>query len=217
MTKIRSGLYVWVTWLARLMSAESNCQWGMWFKTHYDYTRSPSHFDLTAWLAEHTRLVDELAKERLKLGEKCFRENQNQFRVKRKSGLIISGKPDLITVDSKDHYSVYDLKTGNPKQSDVMQVMLYMALLPMSPLCSGRRLDGHLVYKSGQRSTIPSTAIDATFINNISYFLGLLEQKDPPPKMPHPHECRFCDITVQDCADKIESTEEETEPPEIPL
>ena len=217
MTKTRSGLYVYVTWLARLMSGESACQWSVWFKTRHDYTRRPSDFDLVAWLAEHTRLVNELAKERLALGEKCYRESQNQFRVRRKSGLIVSGKPDLITVDIRDHYCVYDSKTGNPKQSDVMQLMLYMALLPLCPLCSGRSLDGYLVYKSGQKQAIPAGAIDAVFKDNISYFLELLEQNDAPPKVPHPNGCRFCDIADEDCTDRMELTETETELPDLPL
>ena len=157
-------------------------------------------------------MVNELAKERLAIGEKCFRENQNQFRVRRKSGLIVAGRPDLVTVDSRDHYCVYDAKTGNPKQSDVMQLMLYMVLLPLCPLCSGRSLDGYLVYKSGQKQAIPARAIDAVFKDNISYFLELLEQDDAPPKVPHPNQCRFCDIAAEDCTDRIE-----TELPDLPL
>ena len=187
------------------------------FKTHYDYTRRPSDFDLATWIADHTRFVDEIAKERLALGEKCFRESQNQLRVKRRSGLLVAGKPDLVTIDSKDHYKVYDMKTGNQRQSDVMQLMLYMALLPMYTLCSGRSLDGYLVYKSGQRQAIPSRAIDTTFKNNIAYFLELLEQNDEPPKVPHPNECRFCDIADEDCTDRMELTETETELPDLPL
>lgn len=217
MTKTRSGLYVYVTWLARLMSAESACQWSIWFKTRYDYTRRPSDFDLVAWIADHTRMVNEFAKRRLALGEKCFTEAQNGFRIRRKSGLVIAGKPDLVTVDGKDYYAVYDCKTGKPKNSDVMQIMLYMVLLPQCPLCSGRQLEGHLIYKSGQKQDIPNRAIDTTFRNNISYFLGLLEQSDPPPKTPHPYECRFCDITADDCPDRLELTSPEADLPEISL
>ena len=217
MTKTRSGLYVHVTWLARMMSGDTACQWATWFKTHYDYTRRPSDFDLAVWIAEHTRFVNEVTKEHLALGEKCFRENQNQFRAKRGSGLVVAGKPDLVTIDSKDHYTVYDMKTGNQRQSDFMQLMLYMLLLPMCPQCSGRVLDGYLVYRSGGRSAIPSSAVDTKFRDNVSHFLGLLESSDEPPKAPHPYECRFCDIPIQDCPDRMELTEVEEEPPELTL
>jgi len=125
--------------------------------------------------------------------------------------------PDLITIDSKDHYTVYDVKTGNQRQSDIMQLMLYMLLLPMGSQCSGRALDGCLVYKSGNRLDIPSNAIDAKFKDNVSYFLGLLESSDEPFKLPHPYECRFCDINIQDCSDRMEFTELEEEPPELTL
>ncbi len=217
MTKTRSGLYVHVTWLAKIMSGDTTCQWSTWFKAHYDYTRKSSGFDLPAWLADHTRFADEIARERLALGEKCFRESQNNVRVKRKSGLVVSGRPDLVTIDNKDHYKVYDVKTGSQRQSDVIQLMLYILLLPMCPQCSGRVLDGCLIYESGERIEIPSSAIDTKFKDNVTYFLGLLESSEEPPKVPHPYECRFCDIGIQDCPDRMEFKESNEEPPELTL
>ena len=81
MSKLRDGLYVWATWLSRLMAGEATCQWGPWCKTHYtDYTRAPSDFHLAAWTAEHTQLLDSLVKERTELGEAVYKEYQNHIR-----------------------------------------------------------------------------------------------------------------------------------------
>lgn len=220
MTKPRTEPYVWVTWLSRLMAGDVRCQWAPWFKTHYTgYAQAPSDFQLAAWTVEHTQLLDELVKERAKLGEGIYREVQNAFRVRRPSGLVIAGKPDLIAIDQRGHCTVYDAKTGKPRQSDIIQVMLYIMFLPYaSPLYEGKDLSGCLVYKDGSRSDIPHKSIDDAFQNNVTYFLDILESTSPPIRMPHSIECRFCDITNADCPDRKEAEEldlTEYEGPEI--
>jgi len=34
----RDGVFVWITWLARVMAGEQNCEWASWFKAHYETT-----------------------------------------------------------------------------------------------------------------------------------------------------------------------------------
>ena len=90
-TRPRDGLYVWVTWLSKLMAGEVRCHWAPWFRTHYtDYLRAPSDFQMAAWTAEHTQMLDQLVKEREGRGEGVFKEDQNRFRVRRPSGLTIA-------------------------------------------------------------------------------------------------------------------------------
>jgi len=222
MTRPRAGAYVWVTWLSRLMAGDIKCQWAPWFRTHYtDFSKAPSDFQLAGWTVEHTRLLDEVIREREALDEGVFKEDQNRFRVKRSSGLTISGKPDLIAVDAQGHATVYDVKTGVPRHSDVIQVMLYMMCLPYgSPLYKGKSLRGRVVYKSGERTNIPAKAIDKPFQDSVSYFLNLLESTEAPSKTPAPMECRFCDITAEDCSQRIELDEAAlalVDDPEIPV
>ena len=36
MVQLRAtGPYLWVTWLPRLLSGESSCEWASWFKAHH--------------------------------------------------------------------------------------------------------------------------------------------------------------------------------------
>ena len=222
MTRARNGAYIWVTWLSRLMAGEVRCQWSPWFRAHHtEYVKAPSDFQLATWTAEHTQLLDELVRERSALGESTYKEDQNHFRGRRRSGLTIAGKPDLIAIDRTSHATVYDAKTGKPRHSDIIQVMLYMMLLPFaSPLYKGKALKGCVVYKSGDHSDIPPEAIDEAFQKNVTYFLDLLESGDPPERSPSHAECRYCDITSADCPDRIEAVAEgdlQTEDPEIPL
>ena len=222
MTRKRDGLYVWVTWLSRLMAGEVTCQWAPWFRTHYTgYEKAPSDFQLAVWTVQHTQLLDELTKERSVLGEGVYREDQNQFRVRRSSGLVIAGKPDLITIDQTAHCTVYDIKTGNPSHSDIIQVMLYMMFLPhSSAVYKGKDFTGCIVYKDGTRSGIPANAIDKDFQDHVTYFLNILESVTPPERTPSPAECKFCDITRIDCPTRRQDDESNTavgDEPEIPL
>ena len=218
MTKPRDGPFVWITWLSKRMVGEVTCRWAPWFRTHYTgYTKAPSDFQLAQWTTEHTRLLDEMARERVQLGEVTYLEGQNYVRVKRASGTMISGKPDLIAIDKRGRATIYDAKTGSPRQSDLIQVMLYMAFMPYSSaLYKGKKLRGCVVYQSGQRSDIPAEGIDDAFGKNVTYFLDLLESPEPPTRTPISAECRFCDIGVEDCPERVE-TDGESQEPTIPL
>ncbi len=217
-TRLRGGPYVWITWLSKLAAGETQCQWAPWFRTHHaDYQRAPSDFQLASWTAQHTRMVDLLAHEREAAGEGVFKEEQNRFRVRRPSGLVIAGKPDLITLGEDGAATVYDAKTGKPRQSDVIQVMLYMMCLPYAyPLYRDKRLQGRVVYKSGDAVPIPAGAIDEEFRGVVTYYLDLLESESPPSRTPSAVECGFCDLTAHDCPDRMDP-EELAEAPEMPI
>jgi hypothetical protein len=184
-----------------------------------EYKKAPSNFQLAVWTIEHTQLLDKLVKERAGLQEGTYVENQNSFRVKRPSGLVIAGKPDLVTINSSGQCKVYDAKTGNPRQSDIVQVMLYMMCLPYSsPLYKGKRLSGCVVYKNGTRSQIPEKAIDEAFTEQVTYFLNILESDKPPERIPAPMECQFCEIGLPDCENRQETDDKvivQGEDPEI--
>ena len=61
--------------------------------------------------------------------------------------------------------TVYDVKTGAQRDSDVAQVMIYMYALPLvagSPW-EEKSPDYRLVYKDGTDKYIPASAIDDDF------------------------------------------------------
>ena len=54
----RSGPYIWVTWLSKLLVGDAYCEWAAWFKAHYtEYARVPSSFNLAAWQVDHTAML----------------------------------------------------------------------------------------------------------------------------------------------------------------
>jgi hypothetical protein len=207
MTQKREHPYVWVTWLPNIMLGSKVCQWGVWFKSHYkDFARRPSDFQLAAWTTEHAQRLDTLA-DTLTGGGCCVsQENQNLFRVRRSSGLTIGGKPDLIMWSPQGHYTVYDVKTGARSDAHVVQVMLYMALLPFSKRFKGKTFAGSILYgDGGHYVNIPSTAVDDAFRKRVGYHLDVLSQTTAPARCPSPAECRFCDITPADCPERAAS------------
>src|SRR5882672_10919193 len=113
------------------MAGEQSCEWASWFKAHKTYTKLPSDFDVTAWSIKHTRRLRELRIERQKVGETVFVEGENSIRYVAPTGIVLAGKPDLIA-NARGEITIYDVKTGQPKTSDRIQVMIYMYLIPLA-------------------------------------------------------------------------------------
>ena len=204
MAEKRDGVFVWITWLARVMVGEQNCEWASWFKAHYEtYAKAASDFDTAKWNIDHTRRLRQLRLERSKLGERVFLEGENAIRLTLPSGVVIAGKPDLITLrDGKP--TIYDVKTGRERCSDRVQTMLYMHVVPQAiPAYGGTRPAGCVVY-NGSRVDIPPEAVDPKFIEAFEYFLGVIASSEPALKVPNRNECRFCDIARTECPERIE-------------
>ncbi|MGI2335857.1 MAG: PD-(D/E)XK nuclease family protein [Dehalogenimonas sp.] len=218
MTRKRSKPYVWISWLAKLMAGEVQCHWSAWFRTHYtEYPKAPSDFKQAAWMVAHNQGLDELCGRQIGTAA-MFKEEQNQFKVNRKGGLTVSGKPDLITLDEQGVVTVYDVKTGTPRHSDIIQVMLYMLLLPYgSPLYRGKSLKGCVVYQNAESSGIPSSAIDTEFQGRVTYFLDLLSAEKPPGRSPSHAECRYCELTSTDCPDRLIGSGADSPDTELPF
>lgn len=202
MAERRTGKFIWVTWLSKLMIGEASCVWSIWFKTRYKYEKIPGDFDHAKWQVTHNRMLHELKSEREQVGEKVFTENQNYFRFEVRPNLVVAGKPDLIAV-SGDNVTIYDCKTGQPRDSDTIQMMLYMYCTPLClATCKDKKPRGVLIY-STDSIEIPADAIDTEFIGNFDYFIDILNSNEPPKKVPSTSECQFCDITSADCPERV--------------
>ena len=93
-----TGPYVWVTWLPRLLSGESSCEWASWFKAQHEgwsWSRMPSDFDQAGWLMNHTSLLNQQRQRWEAQGYTVLTEGQNSFNL-RGSSAVLAGKPDLV-------------------------------------------------------------------------------------------------------------------------
>lgn len=205
MTQKRDGVYIWVTWLSKLMAGEQSCEWASWFKANYEYyEKVPSDFDTATWQVDHTRLLRDMRIERQRAGGQVFFENQNKFTYKTPNGIAVAGKPDMIELLNSNQGIIYDAKTGQKMQSNLIQVMLYIYLLPLARIeWKNTIFDGAVQYKD-TKIEIPASAIDDAFKDNVDYFINILASSTPPEKVPSDFGCRFCDIHKQECPERIQ-------------
>ena len=171
MSRPKSAPYLYVTWIARPLVGEKNCLWATWFKANNQgYAKVPSDFDSARWNMEHTDLMNKLV-EKLE-GQDCqvFIENQNSFRVESpRSGVVISGKPDVIAVHPDGRVVIYDVKTGQESASHTAQVQLYMYLIPRAQddRWRGTTFEGAVVYP-GREVPVAADSVDEDFVSRVT-------------------------------------------------
>ena len=201
-------MYVWVTWLSRLLVGDASCEWASWFKAHHSgYAKTGRDFSLSTWKMHHTRLLNDVRDKLEADGHTVTTERANWFRLQGGSGALVSGQADLVAIAPDGQTTVYDVKTGAQRDSDVAQVMIYMYALPLvagSPW-EGKSLDGRLVYKDGTDKYIPASAIDSDFREGLHDLIRRVVSGDPARRVPSPPECNWCDLTDLDCSARIDS------------
>jgi len=203
LTTVRPEPYVWVSWITKLLAGESSCVWSAWLRAHYQTAKAPSGFDMGSWQMDHSAMLRKTAAEHEKDGSEVFTEGQNLFVLKGKHGTL-SGKPDVVAINNKAGL-VVDTKTGSPKASDRIQVMLYMWALPKTnPAFAGVRFDGMVVYKTGY-SLITADEVDAVFIKRVGDLMKEVCGDSEPHKAPSFGECKYCPIAPEDCADRAQT------------
>ena len=207
-TTRRPNPYLHASWLSKALVGDKSCLWAYWFKANNQgYAKAPSDFNSARWQMEHTELLNELAERLEQLGCQIFIEHQNGFRVESpRSGVVISGTPDIIAVHPDGRAVIYDVKTGSPSASHTAQVQLYMYLVPRVPdsRWQGRSFEGEVVYRDGGRVKIPASSVNAEFVSKITAFIKKMLSPLPARKIPSERECGWCDISKADCPERVE-------------
>ena len=208
MTKPRTSPYMYVTWIPRYLTGEKSCLYAAWFKAnHQGYAKMPSDFDSAKWNMEHTDLMNELIAELEERGCEIFIERQNSFRVESaRSGVVVGGTPDIIAVHPDRTVAIYDAKTGRESASHIVQVQLYMYLLPKAQIerWRGVKFEGVVVYADGSERRISAESVDDAFVSRLAKFMRKMTSDMPPRRVPSLAECGWCELTSADCPDRME-------------
>ena len=204
--------HIWTTWLPRLLTGEDSCEWAIWFKAHHqNWAKAPSDFNQAEWVLNHTSLLNEKKSQWEARRQHVYFEGQNSFRLRGQSATL-AGRPDLIVVRSNDAL-IIDIKAGREQPSHVVQIMIYMYALPRAlPQYQHAKPAGEVVYPTGTRR-VPMGGLHTQFIKDLGSLIRRLAADKPAARVPSEHECRFCDITAEDCAARVNgdpSTHEET-------
>ena len=196
--------YIWATWLPRLLTGERSCEWAIWFKAHHrDWAQVPSDFDQTESLLTHSSLLNEKKSQWEARRQKVYVEGQNSFRLRGQSATL-AGRPDLIVVRSNDAL-IIDVKAGREQPSHFVQIMIYMYALPRAlPQFQHAKLAGEVVYPTGTRR-VPMGSLHTQFKTDLGALIRRIAADKPAARVPSEHECRFCDITLEDCTERIKT------------
>ena len=200
----RTGPYIWVTWLTELLAGEHSCEWAGWFRAqHYtnSWTPVPSSLDLPSWMLAHTAALNEYRGNLEAQQYTVFTENQNAFQLQGQAATL-GGKPDLIARQAATG-TIIDVKTGKPRASHAIQVLLYMYAIPRAlPQHKGVTFDGKVVYQDHE-VPVPAASVNETFIQEFAGLIRRLSSTTPARKVPSAAECLFCPISSADCPERL--------------
>lgn len=198
----KDGIYIWVTWLSKLLADQSSCKWAVWYKIHFKYEALKRGFDLERWTKEHDELVQFRARQLRNDGYDVYIEDENRFAVQGCSGAIVAGKPDILALRDGVAY-LEDCKTGKKRGSDHVQVAIYKLLAPFYfKSRSVAQFSGRLIYPDGDVSLDGNVEVDLGA--RMAQMIRELAGSDPPSKAPSARECRYCDIASRYCDRRIE-------------
>lgn len=216
MPTLRNSPYCWVTWLTPLLSGENHCEYSTWFRAHYSgYEKVERSFDQAKWTSEHNAMVHVRAQELRDAGYEVYVEKQNSFALHGQNvAFTLGGSADIVAIRHRaddvrviNDALVIDCKSGQQKDKDIWQVLLYMLCLPQSvPHCKGLTFRGEVEYR-GNRIAIAPGRLTADVKQMIRSTIERLASSETPRKVPSTFECKFCDITKADCNERVDESE----------
>ena len=196
--------YIWVTWLTPLLAGASFCQWSAWFQANYKFEKPDADFN--EWSVKHGRLLNNRIRALEAEGYKVYVEDENKFTIVGHQGKTkVGGKADIVAIKN-GHVIVEDCKTGRKKDSDVMQVLAYMLLLPRGggPLhCRGKQIEGRLVYGE-ELIDISAEMLTEDFKKSFRELVHTASVSTEARKVPSERECKYCKISNIYCPEKLE-------------
>ena len=202
-----NGPYIHPSWLPKLLAGLDHCQWKIWFQAHHDgrtWTKLDSDFNLARYNIKHTELLRLCAAEYEERGFSVTLERQSEF-LFRMAGATISGRLDLVAVRDGEAVIV-DAKAAQRSHAHEIQVMLYMAFLPLADSRYRElRISGEVFYGPDQTVAVSASDMDEEFMEVVKGLIGRLASQEAPRKAPSAAECRFCPIPRQYCPERVES------------
>ncbi len=198
----RTGLpSFWVTHVAAILVGDMPCLRSAWTKGRYKFEKSGvSASRLADFKIKHTAM---LAEERDRQVAAGWRVSLEKFLRVTGKFAILSGKADLIAQKTDCRPKVLDCKGGEPRDTDVAQVKIYQVLIPMAWHAPAMQFDGEVVYSTQQRMPIKAHEVGPTR-DRLFPLLKKLGTMDRPEAVPSEANCRFCDVPVELCAERIE-------------
>lgn len=185
--------------LCKVMLGEEPCLWKIWYEIrHKDEKPTETSPALIRWKMEHTSMLNKLSNDLRTKGGRLLAEEWVKLDVE--GGRII-GRVDLI--NETDIITIYDCKVGKERESDHLQMWLYLYMLINDPRYRGNELRGVLKYK-GKDVEYDTSDIPENLPGYVEeYTRILLDDGQEPSKSPG-NSCRFCWI---ECDERVTTDE----------
>jgi hypothetical protein len=192
----RADPYIWVTWMTKLISGEAKCEWSLWFRARHQFDKMQDGFDLKRWTAEHDQLLAWRAGHLRDAGVTPIVEQD--FTVQGRAATL-SGKPDIKY--RRDNVLWFeDCKTGQRRDSDHVQVLLYIWIAKFDSRLKNAAVRGRVVYADGL------VDVDIDRLEQVKKdalrLIDIVGSPKPPARAPSGAECRFCSISDFYCEDR---------------
>ena len=191
-------------WLAGLLSAEADCEWASWFRTHHENWQAREIPDLSGldWIIQYTCQLNDCIKRYEEQGYTVSNGAPNAYSLSLGEA-VLSGSPDVIATKGDDCI-VIDFPKGEPNSSHQLQVMIHIYAPPRAVgRFQGMSPRGELVYWE-ELVDIPAGSLDREFIDNLYRQAQRLTSVQPLVRVPSPDECWMCDITTANCPQRME-------------
>lgn len=204
---LRNGLpEFWTTALAKALSGDQPCHLAPWLAAHYRLEKrerdDESQAKLAKWKADHSAMltsqVEKMRSEGWKVDvERYFKTHGQKANV--------AGKADIVAQKADVRPLIVDVKSGSPRDSDVLQVIVEMILIPMA--WEKRMIfSGLVVYPTHEVNIKASEAEELK--PRLFALIKKLSITTRPDPSPGKLQCKFCDVSEFDCPDRWKETDE---------
>ena len=196
----RTGLPTfWVTKIAKILAGTQPCRLEAWLGGHYILPKRTDEDQgaLAVWRANHTALLDQTVARYRREGGDC--DVERFFKVTGQTA-IVSGKADLIVQQTDKRPVIVDCKSGEPRDSDVAQVLAEMILVPMAWNAPTMQFNGLVQYRDTSVLLVPAQA--EALKGRLFEVVKDLGRTDRPVAAPSEGACRFCPVPDTVCPDR---------------
>lgn len=181
----RKEIIVAPSHIAKHLIGESQCLLQYYLQAHYQLASNKNYI---SYKMRHQSFLKQRKQFWIAEGYSVSCEKQNLMSFLTKKGAKFIGNPDLY-VKEINHFE--ELKTGKPKESDIVQLMLYMAAAPyihgLSEIPSGQ-----VRYSDGSFKDVLPEEITQEFKDQVTQLIGVLVADQIPEPEPSQRDCRFC-------------------------
>ena len=189
----------WCTAIAKSLSGDQPCLLSTWIGGRNKEKRPREDAtSLAVWKTNHTVQLAETVSRIMADGWTCAVESF--FRVTGQTA-ILSGKADCIAQRADSRPLIVDVKSGQPRDSDVIQVAIEMVMIPLAWESHSMIFNGQVVYQTYDVQVTPAQATELK--PKIVTLLKQLGTMPRPEASPSEVACRFCDVPDSECPDRF--------------